>query len=380
MSSSINIAATLIADLMGVLLLICVAAGNRYVSKEQFKRNIHLVVLYGVTMFSCTMDIVSAFADGNDPILSFVSGTLLFFCGPITAVAWIGLIAKHIKIRLSKIHKMIICIFFSIAMGLIIVNIFTPVLFIINENDIYQRVDGLYIIYAFSYFGLIFDAIGMYLVKKHESGGLKFFPMWGFVIPIAIGMVIQNMFFGVSTIAPFMTISITLMINSFQNQMIFRDQLTDLYNRYYLSLLEKKFSGKSSREYSVLMLDINDFKSINDLYGHDAGDDALVNLSKVLVSVVDKDGEIIRYAGDEFIIILNSHEEKVIEALINRIHQTLKDFSDSKTTPYELSVSVGWCRFSFGGKSLNEYINEADKRMYTNKQAHYKVYPKLDCK
>ncbi len=376
--SAVDVTASLIANAMGALLLICVAAGNVFVIREQAKRNKHLVLLAAITVFSCILDSISALADGHHRAAVFVSNTLLFVSGPVLAATWLLLMADYIKVRISKTRRLVVGIFLTAALILITVNLFTPVLFTVNEYGVYQRVDGLYIIYATSYFGLVLDVVAMYIWKKHESGGLKFFPMWAFIIPIAIGMGIQNFFFGVSTIAPFMAISVTSMAISFQNNLLYKDQLTDLYNRYYLSVLDKKMSKSAGREFSIVMLDINDFKSINDVYGHGAGDEALVQLSSILTSIVDKSGEVIRYAGDEFIIILNSHDDTAVEALISCIHQSLKDFSETAEVPYTLSVAAGWCKFHFGEKTLNAFITEADRRMYKNKKDYYRMNPQHD--
>lgn len=375
--STINIEAVLVADIMGVLLLICVVVGNLFANKKQGNRNKYLFRLIIITICSCVLDAVGTLVDGKNRFAVYLCDTLSFLCFPMMGMLWILLVSRHIKVKLSNIHFAIICSFCLIAVGLIVANLFTPILFTINEFNVYERVNPFYLIYSTCYFGLLADVVILYIMKKHDSGGIKFFPMWSFIVPIAFGLIIQNSLFGVSTIAPFMTISITSVVFSFQKELLFRDQLTDLYNRYYLSVLEKRIIKNQGKNYSVIMLDINSFKSINDIYGHDMGDDALIQLSKILVSVVDKLGEVIRYAGDEFIIVLNSHDDEVTEKIISKINKRLEEFSKSRTAPYDLSVAMGWCNIDFE-KTPNEIINEADKRMYNNKQEFYKNNPNLN--
>lgn len=384
MTSTINVTAVLIANAMGVLLLLFVGSGNRFVLKEQTKRNRCLIAIALINILSCVIDGIVCVADGRPGALAhdiiFWGNSILYLNALLMAILWILLVADYIKIKLSTAHKVIMASFFTLVVILLITNIFTPILFFVNEDNLYVRVDGLYAIYAASYFGFMLDGVAMYLWKRHQSGGLKFFPIWAFVIPIAIGMIIQNTFFGVSTIGPFMSIAITAVAISFQNNFLFRDQLTDLYNRYYLAMLGKTISQRPGREYTVIMFDINDFKSINDTYGHGVGDEALVRLSNILTTTVDKTGEVIRYAGDEFVILLNSHDDAVIEGFIARIHQALDELGSAEDAQYKISVATGWHKFHLEGKgNLNEYIGEADKRMYADKQEYYKACARCGC-
>lgn len=373
MVSSINVPAIVIANCLAVALLICLFLGNKNIFHEQSLRNKYLILLVIVTIISSVLDCISAVIDGYSKYGVLISNTFLFYSAPITSVCWIILVADYMKIRISKLHKILIFVFFSITVSLITINIFYPILFRVNEYEIYERIDGLFTIYSVSYFLLMFDVIFLYLLKKYQSGGIKMFPIWSYVIPISIGIVIQLSFYGVSTISPFMAVAITSMTISFQNGLLFRDQLTNLYNRYYLSLLEKSIKMRPPRIYSVILLDINEFKHINDTQGHNAGDAAIIDFSEILIKSVDKYGEVIRYAGDEFVIVLNSSNADDVENIISSIKNSLKEFKSADPYYYVLSASFGWARYNALESSLNDTITEADKKMYIEKEIYYKA-------
>ncbi len=377
MISSVNIPAVLIANAMGLVILFAVAVGNAWRTKETSRKNRYLSILFFSCLISCVADPLGFIADGRAGlifrILSYACNTWIFFGNLVTGTIWVLFVAESIHIRLSVLHRTFLKIFSATVILLLIINLFTPVLFTIDADNVYRRTD-FYLFYTASYVLLILDGLILYLTKRRQSGGLKFFPAWAFIIPATLGLGIQTFVYGVSTITPFVTVSIICIILSMQNEYLFTDKLTEQYNRFYLNILEKKQLKRSGMEYTAIMLDINGFKEINDRYGHNEGDKALIFLSGILTDVVNHSGEIIRYAGDEFIIILNTTEDAVAEDTIARIHKALDDFNRSGKTPYEISVSEGHCRLCFGQKSMDEYIDEMDMLMYKNKREYYKIH------
>ncbi len=378
MTSTINLTAIIIADAIGIVLLLSAVVANFYSVKEQMRRNPYLVLLTMTTLFTCFIDAIIFALDGKPGVLNHyavhISNTFLYLTSLISSVLWMLLIAHSIRVKITKLRIIVVSAFIVLVVALLTINLFTPILFRVNENNVYQRVDGFYGIYSACYFGFMIDVVVMYLYKKKESGGLKFFPIWAYIIPLIIGMVIQNTFYGVSTIGPFMTVSITSITMSFQSMLLYMDKLTGLYNRYYLTILETRNAQASDKEYTVIMIDVNGFKSINDTYGHKAGDEALIHLSNTLTYEVDKSGEVIRYAGDEFVIIYNSTSHATTEALLSRIRVSLANLKERENLPYDITFSAGMSTFHFGEISIDDIISRADNNMYENKRKFYEQY------
>ena len=111
------------------------------------------------------------------------------------------------------------------------------------------------------------------------------------------------------------------------NENIFIDKLTRLFNRYYLDRVLGDL--KSKKKIAVMMMDMNDFKRINDDLGHSQGDDALFTMAEILRETVGSLGTAVRYAGDEFVVVLNTDSESVAESCQNRIKENLANFNNS---------------------------------------------------
>ena len=144
------------------------------------------------------------------------------------------------------------------------------------------------------------------------------------------------------------------------------DSLTGLYNREALENMLKAEIMKaklSKGTLSIIFLDLDNFKTINDSFGHHFGDEILKQVGEILKSSVRKGDIVARYGGDEFIIVLHSKTDLEPERVAERIKQRLEE----TFSPYNLSVSYGIAIFGKDGSTPEELINVADKRMYKQK-------------
>jgi len=165
------------------------------------------------------------------------------------------------------------------------------------------------------------------------------------------------------------------MINSLQNESVYRDSLTGLYNRTYLDYLKREIGNKSHGEITAIMIDLNDFKSINDRFGHAVGDEALSDMAAILRKGIGDIGNVIRYAGDEFVILLNTSDEPTVLSCIDRILSETNKFNEEQDKQYKLSFAIGYYSIDLKQNSVNDLLNEVDRRMYLNKEEYYKNNP-----
>ena len=215
----------------------------------------------------------------------------------------------------------------------------------------------------------LIDSVLIYWIGRAKSGGVKFFPVWQFVWPVVICVCLQNFFYGISTVWVGIAVGFTNITLALQNENIFVDKLTRLYNRYYLERIVGELRHK--KNIAIMMLDMNGFKEINDSLGHSQGDDALFTVAEILQSTVGSLGTAIRYAGDEFVIVLNTDREDVAESCRERIKKNLTDFNEKGSKKYQLSASIGIGIFDLKQNSFDKILEIIDKRMYDDKKAFY---------
>ena len=376
MSSTINLKQVIITDLMGAITLIVIAIANRWRLRANTQENRSLKSMIAVTFASCVTEAIVFVVDGKPGmlcrVLLGVGNTWLFLTNLILMPCWMEFVRGHLNVPRSGFYSFLVNGVSFVGLALLIVNIFTPVVFSIDANNVYHR-ESCYIFFAAAMPLMLIYSIGMYFYAKSKGGNLQFFPVWVFVIPVILGAGIQSFFYGVSTLWPFTAIGIGALVCCLQNEVIFRDHLTGIYNRFYLDILKNRLGANENAEFYFMMLDLNGFKSINDTYGHSAGDEALVTASSLLRKAVGSEGVVMRYAGDEFVIVLNTREQASADQCVEAIRETFREFNRSKETLYDLSASIGCCMIDLRKSSDDELMNIADKLMFEDKKRYYET-------
>jgi len=151
-----------------------------------------------------------------------------------------------------------------------------------------------------------------------------------------------------------------------------KDPLTGLFNRRYVSeksLKIIKFAQRKELNIGILLIDVNDFKDINDKYGHDYGDQILEKTAGLLVQSFDEKDIISRWGGDEFLIISKYSDENTIFKKINELETRLNKTEWQHKEG--LSISIGTSSFPKDGQNLKVLVELADCKMYKRK-VYYK--------
>ena len=155
-------------------------------------------------------------------------------------------------------------------------------------------------------------------------------------------------------------------------EQVIRDSLTGLYNRRFLDeMLEKELARAERARYplSILMLDIDHFKELNDLHGHQAGDQMLRALSRLLLAKVRHSDLVCRFGGEEFTIIMPNASLAIAKSRAESIVQeTSKLRVRWEEHQLQITISIGVAIFPEHGQTSSEVISAADSALYTAKQ------------
>ncbi|WP_158212909.1 GGDEF domain-containing protein [Fibrobacter sp. UWB5] len=146
------------------------------------------------------------------------------------------------------------------------------------------------------------------------------------------------------------------------------DMLTGLYNRRFFEGIMKRSKEEKETSYSVAMLDVDDFKKINDTYGHETGDKVLAAVSKCIESCLPQNGVAVRWGGEEFVLYLPQADSAQAEGILNCFRTKLSEqVIYHRGTRVSITATIGLCT----GESIadyEEYIRQADEKLYWGKQ------------
>jgi len=150
------------------------------------------------------------------------------------------------------------------------------------------------------------------------------------------------------------------------------DSLTGLGNRKLFDAMAQRavhMHALSRQPVALVMVDLDKFKMVNDMYGHQAGDQTLVNVAKCLSKVFLRQSDVVcRYGGDEYVIVLNNTDVKVAHMLARRLIESIRIMpTPHQSMEFAVGASVGIAEYD-GEENLESWIARADRALYTAKQ------------
>ena len=147
-----------------------------------------------------------------------------------------------------------------------------------------------------------------------------------------------------------------------QDRHKYTDMLTSLKNRNYLNAKMREWEDCEVFPQSIVMVDLNNVKYVNDNYGHEEGDQLIIKAAGILVNTQLENSEIIRTDGNEFLIYLVGYSERQISTYTKKLAKEMKGL------PHEFGAAVGFSMITDEIKTLDDAINEATLEMITNKE------------
>jgi diguanylate cyclase (GGDEF)-like protein len=342
---------------------------NRRIQNRIFR------MLIMLTMITLIVDLLGVYSDGKPElyILSYIVETALYILSPLTPCTWAFYVSYTLfqDIRRLRVEMRV---FTGLTLVNTVLTALSPaygLMFTIDAQNVFARGPFFLVLGATSFLPTLY-AIAICIARRSHETRRTLAPLLLFPLPILIAASLQIVFYGLSVIWPGVTLAIFIVFISLQTRQYSVDTLTGVFNRRQL---DNRLAGlikgaQRGKPFSCIMLDIDHFKAINDAYGHVVGDDALSDAARLLRSCIRSEDFLSRYAGDEFVILLDVSDSAALDAAVARIHAAAVEYNKNSKKPFRLDFSVGYEVYdSASNVSQDRFIARVDSLMYDNKNS-----------
>ena len=374
----LNYAEVLVANGTGILLMFLILHyGNNIFRVGLLADKLYYGMVW-LTVALCIVETATFLIDGKlfagSRIMAFVLNELLYTMDILFGFLWIlfadAKVYSENKLLKKRFIPMILPLL--VMLVLLIANIFNGWFFEISEENVYSRNFLFVFDYAVTY-GYLLAGAGILYKNRRRTKRYTYLPVLLFILPVAIGSLLQFLFYGIATLWLSAAIGLTSLYISLQTENAYLDRLTGVYNRHYfetyVSALYKAAARDSKKQkIAALMIDIDRFKSINDRYGHVVGDEALIRSARILRASAGKNALVVRYGGDEFLIILRDKSETEVALLVGEIQKNCAAANRISDKDYTLNFSIGYTIADPAVVDNEEFLIRADAAMYAAKR------------
>ena len=333
-----------------------------------------LSTMMHLTILECIFDTLVFWIDGKNFLgareINYAGNIIYYILKVAIVYFWPLFIEYKINSSYKKVKKLatIFAIPLLACSLLVLTTPFSGIIFTINEDNIYTRTENYFIIpNLLIILYVVFGAVKVYLNRKKEEKYLLI-PAIFFIVPVLLGIIVQVFSYGISLTFIGIAIGLTGVYLSTQNESAYKDPLCGVYNRrYYIDYVRSFCNSRKKDDFLVgILIDMDNFKQINDKYGHCAGDKALQLFGSVLREQIDDIGFAVRYGGDEFILI-SKQSEAAVDAVIADIVKEIDEINATGKNEFQLSFSYGMAKLNLDS-NMNEFLRTMDARMYEMKR------------
>lgn len=306
-------------------------------------------------------------------VLNWITSTLGCVLGPFVSLLWYMYAHSHIlgDNRRTLREGAIIAIPALLYAGFAIFAPLHGLLFTIDAGNHFHR-GPFFGLIAMLMIGYQLAAFVLLILLRKRINHRDIVPLFNFMLPPFLFGILQYLFFGITLVWSGMTVSLLVLHLYLQHHSLRTDYLTGLFNRRQLDrhLRSRISAWNTGSMLGALMLDIDNFKAINDAHGHAVGDDALEEIANILKKSFHSEDFIARYAGDEFVVVLDSPKEIDFLSIRARLIENMGRLNQSGDKPYQLHVSIGCAIFDpIRHKTADQFLHHIDMRMYHEKRA-----------
>ncbi|MDR3552315.1 MAG: diguanylate cyclase [Clostridia bacterium] len=366
----------IIINIYSIVLLIFISFQSLKDTERKFLQQRLFFTILQVTILMLVVDIFSRF-DGNPgtiySVINYIGNLLIFLLNPLIPSLW--LLYAHFQVfhEEKKTKHLLYPLLAIVAINTIAVVLSQKYgwLYYIDSGNIYHR-GPLFWFPVFITIALSVLSFFVIMANRKQIERKYFFSLLFFPVPPLACMVLQTIFYGTSLMLNGIAFSLFVVFINIQNRSMNTDYLTGAYNRKKLEVYmnEKINTCSAGRTFSAILIDFNDFKSINDTFGHNTGDHVLESSVTLLKSCLRTSDFIARFGGDEFYIILDVSDKEALEATVCRINSCIEKYNKQSKNPYQLNFSMGYAVYDYHSHmSVEKFQKYIDDLMYENKRA-----------
>lgn len=369
--TTLDMIRTIDLNLFAVLVLLVIGV---YAILNPEERSSISTRLFELLIMNCivlaVLDSIGWIVNGKYVMLNFVVNSLSFFFLPFPSAIW--LMYVHYQLFGSKKHMMRLLHALSPILAfngaMTFASIWTGWYFSISADNRYSR-GPFFWVHVVIAFGLLAISFAMIWQYKSAQDPKLHRTLLLFIVPPLAGAFLQSLFYGLSLTWASITISILIVFLGIQNRGLNIDSLTGTYNRrHFERIITNKISRSKHDGFSVIICDLDNFKQINDCYGHDVGDEALQQAVALLRQALRKDDLIARLGGDEFYVVLDIDDDEMLQRRVKGIAHIFEKHSKDSSRPYQLSVSMGAAVYDQAkDQSAEAFLRRVDQLMYQEK-------------
>jgi len=329
-----------------------------------------ILLIVGTNILILLLEVLTWMIDGLDGqvyfYLSYLFNSFLFVLVGLIVSLWmsyVDYIMYRRKERLVARRYYLWVTFLTIFA--VLINLFVPIIFEVNEANQYER--GFFFDVYYFLFIILFVYSVVMTVYKEDLQEIRdvLWTIYLFLGIVLIAAVFQGMFYGLLLIWPIMALATSIVYIFLETTPNHLDYVTKLYTRVKADQYMKHLK-EQEKDFAVIMIDLDDYKKINDTFGHLVGDQVIRVFANILRKVFSDKGTMVsRFGGDEFIIVCDDDSKEHLEKQKESIKREIEIILD------KLPIEV--LKFSYGysiddkEKTIEDLMVEADDYMYQNK-------------
>ena len=333
-----------------------------------------LAGMMNLTMLECIFDTLVFWIDGQNfsgaRAINYAGNIIYYILKVAIAYFWPLFIEFKITSSFEKVKKLAgILAMPMIACSLLVLTApLNGIIFSINEDNVYTRSGIYFMIPNLLIFLYVILGTTKVYINREKKDKYLLIPAIFFIVPISLAIIGQVFHYGISLTFIGTAIGLTGVYLSTQNESAYIDQLCGVYNRkYYIDYVRSFCNSRKKDDFLVgVLIDMDNFKQINDKYGHYSGDMALQLFGSILRKNIADIGFAVRYGGDEFILI-SKQSEAAVDAVIVNIVKEIDEINATGENEFHLSFSYGMATLN-SDSNMNEFLRTMDARMYEMKR------------